>query len=101
MTRDDVIRWAREAGLPDPMVFAIGYERLVLRAAAVEREECAKVCDDLIDKKEEARSVLRAKKAIDSGDEDDMLAALNHESNVSLYWAGFYKCAAAIRARKP
>lgn len=46
MTRDDVTRWAREAGLPDPMVFAIGYERLVLRAAAVEREECAKVCDE-------------------------------------------------------
>ena len=46
MTRDDVIRWAREAGLPDPMVFAIGYERLVLRAAAAEREECAKVCDE-------------------------------------------------------
>ena len=46
----DAIRWAREAGLPDPMVFAIGYERLVIRAAAAEREECAKVADVISNK---------------------------------------------------
>ena len=66
MTRDDVIRWAREAGLPDPMVFAIGYERLVLRAAAAEREECAKVCESLpmqqaIDVRDQAASAIRAR----------------------------------------
>ena len=71
MTRDDVIRWAREAGLPDPMVFAIGYERLVLRAAAAEREECAKVCE--------------ARNTGDCSREDQ-------ESTL---------CAEAIRARKP
>jgi hypothetical protein len=62
MTRDDIIRMAREAGCPDPMVFFAAYERLtaiVARCAldssypemvaiveAAEREACAKVCEE-------------------------------------------------------
>lgn len=46
MTRDDVIRMAREAsGLPDPMIFVGAYERFAALVAAAEREACAKVCD--------------------------------------------------------
>ena len=46
MTRDDIIRWARESGgLPDPMVFYAGYERFANLVAAAEREECAKLCE--------------------------------------------------------
>lgn len=46
-TRDEVIKMAREAGTPDPMVFLAAYERLVAaayaRGVANEREACAKV----------------------------------------------------------
>ena len=50
-TRDEVIRMAREAGTPDPMVFLAAYERLVsaayARGVAAEREACALLADDL------------------------------------------------------
>jgi len=64
MTKDDIIRMAREAGCVDPMVFFGTYERfaalvaaalrdemwekamkLVADAVASELEACAKVCD--------------------------------------------------------
>lgn len=45
-TRDEVIRMAREAGTPDPMVFLAAYERLVAaayaRGVAAEREACGR-----------------------------------------------------------
>jgi hypothetical protein len=47
MTRDDVIRMAREAGCVDPMVFLASYERFAALVAAAEREACAKVCEDM------------------------------------------------------
>ena len=56
MTRDDIIRMAREAGAGEPEslygrtdYFAMtGYEleRFAALVAAAEREACAKVCDD-------------------------------------------------------
>ena len=46
MTKDDIMRLAREAGLPDPMVFYAGYERFANLVAAAEREACAKVCEE-------------------------------------------------------
>lgn len=48
MTKADILRMAREAGLPDPMVFYIGYERFANLVAAAEREACAKVCEGRI-----------------------------------------------------
>lgn len=50
MTRDEVIRLAREAGwcnnvVPNPHLAAL--ERLAALVAAHEREECAKVCEQL------------------------------------------------------
>ncbi len=45
MTRDDIIKWAREAGIDE---FGSLDERLIFFAAlvaAAEREACAKVCD--------------------------------------------------------
>ena len=54
MTRDDIIRMAREAELLDSDgtgYCPIGYiERFAALVAAAEREECAKVCDVLADK---------------------------------------------------
>ena len=49
MTKDDIMRMGREAGMHDPMIFIGAYERfanLVADAvAAAEREACAKVCE--------------------------------------------------------
>lgn len=49
MTKDDISRMAREAGMHDPMIFIGAYERFANRvyvlAAEREREACAKVCD--------------------------------------------------------
>ncbi len=47
MTRDDIIRMAREAGYGDALadLHAPALERFANLIAALEREECAKVCD--------------------------------------------------------
>jgi hypothetical protein len=50
MTRDDIIRMAREAGFADgvgDIVGFEGFERFANLVAAHEREECAKICDAL------------------------------------------------------
>jgi hypothetical protein len=123
MTRDDIIRMAREAGLAhfyDSEGHCTGItdaslidadkdrddDRLVQMlmpfaalVAAAEREACAMACEDQRDLREEARAALRAADAIKSGDEEVMLRALRHDSDVRLYHAGIDKCAAAIRAR--
>jgi len=49
MTREDIIRMAKEAGFADGVVDIVGFEGFANFAALVaahEREECAKVCDD-------------------------------------------------------
>jgi hypothetical protein len=46
MTKDDVIRMAREAGCPKSMVFLAAYERLAAMAAAAEREACAAILEN-------------------------------------------------------
>jgi hypothetical protein len=52
MTRDDIIRMAREAGLDDMNKFKRGQtihplEHFAELVAEIEREACAKVCDDI------------------------------------------------------
>jgi hypothetical protein len=56
MTRDDIIRLAREAGVPMErgIISGITYcrfhpaiERFAALVAATEREACAKVCEDI------------------------------------------------------
>ena len=62
MNRDDVIRWAREAGLLTigtadgsvavytwPKGITEELERFAALVAAAEREACAKVCDEKVD----------------------------------------------------
>ena len=53
MTRDDIIRMAREAGISKPWdqepVKWETLERFAALVAAAEREACAKVCDELSD----------------------------------------------------
>ena len=51
MTRDDIIRMAREAGLPyeydtGRILYLKQLERFAALVAAAEREACAKVCDE-------------------------------------------------------
>jgi hypothetical protein len=50
MTRDDIIRMAREAEFESVDIYANHYGALMRFAAlvaAAEREACAKVCDDI------------------------------------------------------
>jgi hypothetical protein len=54
MTRDDIVKWAAEAGIMPPDWGATENQWRSLHAfadlaAAYEREECAKVCDKLGD----------------------------------------------------
>ncbi len=73
MTRDDIIRTAREVGWSQKDIDSLLY--IVETAAAAEREACAKVCDDL--------------------EPDD-----RHEGAWIAGWCdGTDDCAAAIRAR--
>ena len=48
MTRDEIIKLARETGLlPNPEVYAEDLERFAALVAAAEREACAQVCEGL------------------------------------------------------
>jgi hypothetical protein len=47
MTRDDIIRLAREAGWTIGPVWAKRLERFAVAVAEHEREQCAKVCEEL------------------------------------------------------
>tara|TARA_R110000822_G_scaffold9644_2_gene37250 strand:+ start:140 stop:364 length:225 start_codon:yes stop_codon:yes gene_type:complete len=53
MTKDDILRMGREAGMHDPMIFLGAYDRFAKLVAAVEREECAKVCEAVQQKNED------------------------------------------------
>ena len=47
MTKEDIIRMAREAGLdPDLWNYTDAFERFAALVAAAEREACAKLCDE-------------------------------------------------------
>ena len=65
MTKDEIMRMAREAGLPDPMVFIGAYERFEALVAAAEREACAQVVDDFGDEwmcdSHELSKIIRAR----------------------------------------
>lgn len=54
MTKDDIMRMGREAGMHDPMIFILAYERFANLVAAFaadrEREECAKLCESVDEK---------------------------------------------------
>ena len=45
MTKDEIMKMARDAGAPDPMVFIGAYERFASLVAAAEREACADILD--------------------------------------------------------
>ena len=71
MTRDDIIRMALEAELNPHRLVIDRLERFAALVAAHEREECAKVCEDLLD--------------------------ADHTYELGL--SGAFDCATAIRAR--
>jgi hypothetical protein len=75
MTRDDIIRMAREAGMAEPQEVMYNnfwtadqkeLERFAALVAAAEREACAKVCQEEIDRVKPLYSVVaeNAMKAI-------------------------------------
>jgi biotin carboxylase len=47
MTKDDILRMAREAGCVDPMVFFGAYERFAALVAAAERERACRIVTGL------------------------------------------------------
>ena len=70
MTKDDILRMAREAGMHDPMIFLGAYERFAnsvyALAAEREREKCAKVCENLAmqqdwDLRDQCAAAIRAR----------------------------------------
>lgn len=83
MSRDDIIRMAREAGFGPAVAwpeFLPPFERFAALVAAHEREECAKVCDDV-----SLQAVTAWKLAYQPQDQGREMGADD--------------CAAAIRAR--
>lgn len=73
-------------------------QRIQQEAAAAEREECAKVCDSLVDRAEAEKARQRVGYARTANDEESE-QAMRRELTVSTYSAGIRRCAAAIRAR--
>tara|TARA_R110000868_G_scaffold1501_2_gene11777 strand:- start:1142 stop:1363 length:222 start_codon:yes stop_codon:yes gene_type:complete len=70
MTKDEILRMGREAGMHDPMIFLGAYERFAALVAALaaerEREACAKVCENLAmqqdrDVRDECANAIRAR----------------------------------------
>ena len=80
MTRDDIIRMAREAGMTglDSGGLLENFERFAALVAAAEREACAQVCEA------QENRVVRQHPARIEFDPDSLMAR---------------KCAAAIRTR--
>ena len=68
MNRKDVIRMARQAGVytaHTELTLMTGLERFAALVAAHEREECAKVCDDWPNGRDDVYSIgvaIRARK---------------------------------------
>ena len=66
MTRDDIIKMAREAGF-NPVSYMganlESFERFAELVAAREREACAKVCDDWPEGREDVYSIAQAIRA--------------------------------------
>ena len=80
MTRDDIIKLAREAALPFGDTLPYNYEIFAALVAAAEREACARVCEE------------------ECADPDDQFK--NYEDTHTDGWQdGCNSCAWAIRAR--
>lgn len=60
MTRDDIIRMAREAGCVDPMVFFGAYERFAALVAAAERDRACRIVTGLCISDNNAREINEA-----------------------------------------
>ena len=87
MTKDDIIRMAREAGLADGIELdreIAEFERFANLIAAAEREACAKVCDEQEQRSKESSEAAK----------QESIAKLYHHCSVTATWN-----AAAIRAR--
>ena len=65
MTKDEIMKMARDAGAPDPMVFIGVYERFAALVAAAEREACAKVCNEQATRSEASMEKSKTSKARD------------------------------------
>jgi tRNA-dihydrouridine synthase len=70
MTRDDIIRMAREAGCPDPMVFLAAYERLTAAAA----QDWERVCDQHLRHIDKLKARMKRAEALNQ----ELLGALRY-----------------------
>ena len=63
MNREDIIRMAREAGLPSSELYHGNLERFAALVAAAEREACAKAAEDMCEygKPYSAAAAIRAR----------------------------------------
>ena len=66
MTKDDILRMAREAGPLISTPFDVWCERFANIVAAAEREECAKLCEQIAmqqdyDVRDECAAAIRAR----------------------------------------
>lgn len=89
MTRDDIIRMAREAGAHEKhLVMYMDFddlERFAALVEAAEREACAKVCDE--------ETLIRTKAGQSHPEESDSRGRCFEAARAAI------NCAAAIRAR--
>ena len=101
MTRDDIIRMARESGLLIPS-FRIGgglalgtcavqdFERFAALVAQAEREACAAICDNEANRMEES-----AQRATENGEHDEVSAIRSTAWKLSVAAARIRKRGAA------
>ena len=86
MTRDEIIRMAREADAAhDEVVVTPFLERFAALVAAAEREACAKVCDE--------ETLIRTKAGQSHPEESDSRGRCFAAARAAI------NCASAIRAR--
>lgn len=67
MTKEELIRMAREAGFADGVVDIVGAEgfaNFAALATADEREACAKVCDDMTANEAQRVALMEASRRI-------------------------------------
>jgi len=95
MTRDDIRRMAKEAGLAEVKLSAgleemrtDMWQRFAELVAAAEREACAQVCDDKV-----AQCDAEAERAIENGETDEVSAIRSTAWQIS-------SCANRIRSRE-
>jgi hypothetical protein len=103
LARDAGVDWMVHPGLSrEPVYVAIQeeFERFADLVRNAVLEEAAVEFQKFLDLGEEEKAKKRANEALESGDEDQIVRALRHQSNVGLYNTAIHRAISAIRAMK-